>query len=109
MSTILLFGRAISLFGSEPYPRLRTDTRGRFSRGSEPVLSVDLKKKKIPGNFNKTDTLALCMEHQQVLGFHFCLVVVDFLVHGITQKLFYCAFFMSNIPCTETFFFFCGP
>lgn len=46
MSTILLFGRAISLFGSEPYPRLGTDTRGRFSRGSEPVLSADLKKKK---------------------------------------------------------------
>lgn len=39
MSTIVLFGRAISLFGSEPCPILGADTRGRFPRGSEPVLS----------------------------------------------------------------------
>lgn len=42
-STILLFGRAISLFGSEPHLRLGTDTQRSFDHGSEPVPTVEEK------------------------------------------------------------------
>lgn len=88
-STILLFGRAISVFGSEPCPRLGTDTRGHFSHSSEPVLSADLKKKKRSlESLTKLIRFALHVERQHVLGFHFCLVIMCLIVHGIAQKLF---------------------